>query len=80
MIRRALAADVPFSWVAADAVYGLGDVEGAVRQACTGYFLGVKSDHYFGSWAKNPAQTLMQDSCRQRIDLTYIHTNWCLIL
>ncbi len=54
MIRRALAADVPFSWVAADAVYGVGDVEGALRRACKGYVLGVKSDHYFGSWAGKP--------------------------
>ena len=54
MIRRALAVDVPFSWVAADAVYGVGDVEGALRRACKGYVLGVKSDHYFGSWARTP--------------------------
>lgn len=54
MIRRALAAEVPFSWVAADAVYGVGDVEQALRRACKGYVLGVKSDHYFGSWAGKP--------------------------
>lgn len=54
MIRRALAANVPFSWVAADAVYGVGDVEGVLRRACKGYVLGVKSDHYFGSWAGKP--------------------------
>lgn len=54
MIQRALAADVPFSWVAADAVYGVGDMEGALRRACKGYVLGVKSDHYFGSWSGNP--------------------------
>ena len=41
MIRRALTAKVPFSWVAADAVYGVGDVEGALRRACKGYVLGV---------------------------------------
>tara|TARA_R110002050_G_scaffold292057_1_gene447085 strand:+ start:34225 stop:34845 length:621 start_codon:yes stop_codon:yes gene_type:complete len=51
IIQRTLAADVPFSWVAADAVYGVGDVEQALRRACKGYVLGVKSDHYFGSWA-----------------------------
>lgn len=55
MIRRALAADVPFSWVAADAVYGVGDVEGTLRRACKGYVLGVKSDHHFGSWSRKPA-------------------------
>lgn len=54
MIRRALAANVPFSWVAADAVYGVGGVEGALRRACKGYVLGVKSDHHFGSWAGKP--------------------------
>ena len=54
MIRRALAAEVPFSWVAADAVYGVGDVEQALRRACKGYVLGVKSDHHFGSWSGKP--------------------------
>lgn len=54
MIRRALAADVPFSWVAADTVYGVGDIEGTLRRACKGYVLGVKSDHQFGSWGKQP--------------------------
>jgi len=49
MIGRALVANVPFSWVAADAVYGVGDVEGTLRRACKGYVLGVKSDHHFGS-------------------------------
>lgn len=49
MIQRALSADVPFSWVAADAVYGVGDIEGALRRACKSYVLGVKSDHHFGS-------------------------------
>jgi len=33
MIERALATKVPFSWVAADAVYGVGDVEQALRRA-----------------------------------------------
>src|SRR5579863_215545 len=55
MIQRALAADVPFSWVAADAVYGVGDVEQALRRACKGYVLGVRSDHLFGSWSGKPA-------------------------
>jgi SRSO17 transposase len=52
--RRALAAEVPFSWVAAEAVYGVDDVEQALRRACKGYVLGVKSDHHFGSWAGKP--------------------------
>jgi len=54
MIERALATDVPFSWVAADAVYGVGDVEQALRRVCKGYVLGVKSNHFFGSWSRTP--------------------------
>jgi SRSO17 transposase len=65
MIRRALAADVPFSWVAADAVYGVGDVEGTLRRACKGYVLGVKSDHHFGSWpGKPPVAGIAQEIAR----------------
>lgn len=65
MIRRALSADVPFSWVAADAVYGVGDVEGTLRRACKGYVLGVKSDHHFGSWSGKPpvAGTAREIAC-----------------
>jgi len=33
MIERAIMADVPFSWVAADSVYGVGDIEQALRRA-----------------------------------------------
>lgn len=54
MIERAIAADVPFAWVAADSVYGVGDIEMALRRAGRGYVLGVHSDHHFGSWADKP--------------------------
>src|SRR6266478_5798945 len=43
MIERALAAGVPFRWVAADSVYGVGDIERDLRQAGKGYVLGVNS-------------------------------------
>lgn len=33
MIKRAIAANMPFAWVAADAVYGVGDIEQALRRA-----------------------------------------------
>ena len=33
MIERAIIAGVPFSWVAADSVYGVGNVEQALRRA-----------------------------------------------
>jgi SRSO17 transposase len=53
MVGRALAANVPFSWITADAVYGVGNIEDARHRACKGNVLGVKSDHCFGSWASN---------------------------
>ncbi|CAM4174918.1 hypothetical protein PAYE108092_20995 [Paracoccus yeei] len=52
MIERALAAEVPFSWVAADSVYGVGDIEMALRRAGKGYLLGVSAKHWFNSWDK----------------------------
>jgi SRSO17 transposase len=54
MIERAIGAGVPFSWVAADSVYGVGDIEGALRRAGKGYVLGVSGNHHFGSWGRNP--------------------------
>ena len=50
MIERAIAAKVPFSFVAADTVYGVGDIEMALRRAGKGYVLGVKSNEPFHSW------------------------------
>ena len=47
MIERAIAAGVPFSFVAADTVYGVGDIEMALRRAGKGYVLGVKSNDPF---------------------------------
>ena len=41
MIERAIMADVPFSWVAADSVYGVGDIEQALRRAGKGCVLGA---------------------------------------
>jgi len=55
MIERAIAADVAFAWVAADSVYGVGTVEGALRRAEKGYVLGVASNHHFASWGVTPA-------------------------
>lgn len=54
MIARAIAAGVPFAWVAADTVYGVGAVEMALRKARKGYVLGVASDHQFHSWSRKP--------------------------
>ena len=52
MIDRALAAGVPFRWVAADSVYGVGDIQRDLRQAGKGYVLGINSNHWFASWGK----------------------------
>ncbi len=54
MIARAIEANVPFSWVAADSVYGVGAIEQALRRAGKGYVLGVSSSHWFHSWGKTP--------------------------
>jgi len=54
MIARAIAASVPFKWVAGDTVYGVGDIEQQLRQAGKGYVLGVNSAHVFRSWGKRP--------------------------
>src|SRR6195256_1003004 len=52
IIARAIAAKVPFSFVAEDSVYGTGEIETAVRRAGKGYVLGVASNHVFNSWGK----------------------------
>jgi SRSO17 transposase len=55
LIHRAIGAGVPFSWVAADSVYGVGAIETALRRAGKGYVLGVNANHPFRSWAKPQA-------------------------
>ena len=74
MIARAIAAKVPFSFVAADSVYGTGDIETALRKAGKGYVLGVASNHVFHSWGKKQlvggtagkiAQSLPQNTWRR---------------
>src|SRR6266704_2692346 len=52
MIARAIAASVPFKWVAGDTVYGVGNIEQQLRRAGKGYVLGVSSAHVFHSWGK----------------------------
>ena len=52
MIARAIAAKVPFSFVAGDSVYGTGEIETALRRAGKAYVLGVAANHVFNSWGK----------------------------
>jgi SRSO17 transposase len=66
MIERAIAADVPFVWVAADSIYGVGEIEMALRRAGKGYVLGVSGAHQFNSWIGKPplagtAESMAQD-------------------
>ena len=71
MIERALTAHVPFSWVTADTVYGVGEIEMALRRAGKGYVLGVTGTHQVRSWglqpfmvdaAENVARSLPEDA------------------
>ncbi|MGH6676158.1 MAG: IS701 family transposase, partial [Xanthobacteraceae bacterium] len=66
MIARAIRTKVPFSFVAADSVYGTGEIETTLRKAGKGYVLGVASNHGFHSWGKRhrvggTAATIAQD-------------------
>jgi len=54
MIERAIKAGVSFAWVAADTVYGTGEVEMALRGAGKGYVLGVSATQPFTSWIGKP--------------------------
>ena len=54
MIERAIAADVPFAWVAGDSIYGVGEIEMMLRRAGKGYVLGVSAAHSFTSWIGKP--------------------------
>ena len=54
MIERAISAGVPFAWVAADSVYGVGEIEMTLRRQAKGYVLGVSGAHQFNSWGAKP--------------------------
>jgi SRSO17 transposase len=61
MIERAVAAKVPFMWVAADSVYGVGEIEMALRRAGKGYVLGVN-----GTTPSTPGATSRRWPARRR--------------
>jgi SRSO17 transposase len=54
MIERAITAGVPFAWVAGDSVYGVGELEMALRRGGKGYVLGVNATQPFNSWIGKP--------------------------
>ncbi len=58
--------EVPFNWVAADTVYGVGDIEMALRRAGKGYVLGTHATQPYSSWINKPriagtAEQIAQD-------------------
>ncbi len=68
MIERVLTAEVPFAWVAADSVYGVSEVEKALRGAGKGYVLGVSATHPFNSWIGKPAVSGTAESIAKALD------------
>ena len=68
MIRRAIAANVPFAWVAADTVSGVGELETALRQANKGYVLGVNATHQFHSWSAKLSVSGTAEEIAQALD------------
>ena len=54
MIARVLAEGVPFAWVAADTIYGVGAIEMQLRRAGKGYVLGAHATDQFSSWIDKP--------------------------
>jgi SRSO17 transposase len=57
---------VPFAWVAGDSVYGVSEVEMALRRAGKGYVLGANATQPFNSWIGKPeiagtAERIAQD-------------------
>jgi SRSO17 transposase len=68
MIARTIAAAVPFRWVAADSIYGVGEIERALRRAGKGYVLGVTATHNFHSWLGKPAPSGTAEAIAQGLD------------
>src|ERR1700712_4695249 len=68
IIPRAIDADLPFAWVAADSVYGVGMVEMDLRKAGKGYVLGVASNHQFTSWLGKPGVSGAAEEIMQALD------------
>src|SRR4051812_33818 len=57
LVERALAAGVPFAWGVGDSIYGVSEVEMALRRAGKGYVLGVAATRQFNSWGAKPPVT-----------------------
>src|SRR3712207_4366952 len=68
MIARALAAAVPFDWVAADTIYGVGAIEMQLRRAGKGYVLGAHATDQFYSWIGKPEVAGTAEEIAQELD------------
>src|ERR687898_1012155 len=68
MIERAINAGVPFAWVAADSIYGVGEIEMMLRRAGKGYVLGVNASHPFSSWIGKPEVAGTAESIAEDLD------------
>ncbi len=68
MIERAMAAGVPFAWVAAGSVYGVSELEMALRRAGKGYVLGVNANSQFYSWGAKPDVAGTAEEIAQALD------------
>jgi SRSO17 transposase len=70
MVERAIAAGVPFAWVAGDSVYGVSEIEMALRRAGKGYVLGVNATQPFNSWIGKPEITGTAEQIAQGLEPT----------
>src|SRR5829696_9356671 len=70
MVERAIAAGVPFAWVAGDSVYGVGEIEMALRRAGKGYVLGVNATQPFNSWTGKPVVAGTAEQIAQGLEPT----------
>ena len=68
MVERAMAARVPFAWVTADTVYGVSELEMALRRAGKGYVLGVNANSQFYSWIGKPEVAGTAEEIAQALD------------
>jgi SRSO17 transposase len=68
MIERAIAAGVSFAWVAGDSIYGVGEIEMALRRAGKGYVLGVSAAHQFNSWGHKPLRAGTAEAIAEELD------------
>jgi SRSO17 transposase len=68
MVERAMVAGVSFAWVTADTIYGVSEVETALRRAGKGYVLGVNANSQFNSWIGKPLVAGTAEAIAQGLD------------